>query len=311
MSVELLLLPMLAVVGLLILVLVVVPRRRKLVAVNELQFPGLARLRATNSAARVAAVGVGLIVVVTLVIFMDLGLGVFQSPFAFSGIQILAILMAGLVSRDAARTPGVSGLEIRRVRPYLPVGLTRLVGSVFVVLVAALVWTTAVGSPDTLGNAGRNFTYLYPCRYEKCGTSFGPWPGSFYSIPVMILLAVVLVVAVTAVVVTVRRPRNASDPEIVRVDEVVRARAVESIIASLGLASAVTLFAVSFLVANGLGNPLNDVPASLRIPGWFAVTLAFGSLAVAIWCTVVLLLPGGTRFVHESTVSDNTTPVTT
>lgn len=309
-SVVVLALPIIGILVLLGIVLVAVPRRRKLVAINEIAFPELARLRSVSETSRISALVAGAIIAVALAMLLPLGLGVFLAPTAFAGIQILAILVAGVFSHNAARTPGVSGLEVRGVQPYLPKGLTILVGSVTSILLGAIAWTTAVGTPDSLGNAGRSFSYLSPCDFEKCENSFGPWPGSFYSIPLVTLLAVVLALAVIAVIVTVRRPRNASDPEIVRVDDFVRARAVESVIAALGLASAVTLCAISLLVANGLGNPLNNIPAPLRVPGWGAIPLIFASLGVALWCTVVLLLPGGTAPVaKESAAPNNSTPV--
>lgn len=306
-----LVLPIIGILVVLGIVLIALPRRRKLVSINEFTFPELARLRSVTATSRISALAAGVIIAVALAILLPLGLGVFLAPTAFAGVQIMAVLVAGAVSRNAARTPGVSGLEVRRIRRYLPMGLTALVGSVTVILLGALAWTTAAGSPDSLGNAGRNFSYLTPCDVEMCETSVGPFPGSFYSIPLVTLLAVVFALAGIAVIMTVRRPRNASDPEIVRIDDVVRARAVESVVAALGLAVATTLFAVGFLVANGLGNPSNDLPALLRIPGWGAVPLMLASLSVALWCLVVLLLPGGAAHaVRDATVSDTPRPVT-
>lgn len=288
-----LVLPLTIVAALLVAVLIAIPRRRSLVAINERDFPELARLRALTTVARIIGVAVGLIVVVSLVITLPFGLGVFLAPAVFAGTQILAAMISGVVTHGAARTTGTAGLEVRSVNPYLPLGLTVLTASATTLLALALAWTTAMGVPDDMGNLGRKFTYSYPCD-GVCTAGFSPWPGSFYSIPVAVLLAIVLILAVVAVLVTVRRPRNASDPEIVRVDDFVRARSVESVVAAVGVAAAGTLLLVSIPVANGLSNPANDIPALLRIPGWGALIIGSAAFAMTVWSVVILLLPGAT-----------------
>ncbi|WP_233557998.1 hypothetical protein [Tessaracoccus antarcticus] len=288
----LLLFPIVAIITLLAAVLIAVPRRRRLVTINEQDFPALARLRSVNTVARVVGLVVGILVVAMLANAERLGLGLLLSPAVFALTQVLATLVAGAVTHDAARTRGTAGLEVRRLRPYLPRGLTALAASATVILGLVLAWTTAVGAPDDMGRDGRSFTYSYPCD-TVCTAGFGPWPGSYYAVPLAVLLAIVVALAVATVLVTVRRPRDASDPEIVRVDDVVRARAVESVVAAVGLASAASLFAVSLLVTN-LANPRNVVPLLLRIPGWGALLLTLAALPMTVWCVVILLLPGAT-----------------
>ncbi len=285
--------PLTTVFVLLTVVLIAVPRRRRLVAINEHDFPGLARLRSASTSARIVGLVVGLMVVVPLTVGLRFGLGVFLAPAVFAATQILATLAAGIITHDAARSPGISGLEVRRIRPYLPKGLTGLTVATTVALAIALAWTTATAEADDMGNVGRAVSFSYPCNGE-CAMGTSPWPGSFYSIPIAVLFAIVSALALATIIVIVRRPRNGSDPEIVRVDDLVRARAVETIVAAVGAGSAVTLLGVSFLVANFLGNPGNPVPILLRVPGWGAVFLTVGALAMGVWCVVILLLPGAT-----------------
>ncbi|MEO7586737.1 MAG: hypothetical protein ABIS84_01775 [Arachnia sp.] len=304
----LLLFPIVAIITLLALVLIAVPRRRRLVTINEHDFPALARLRSVNAVARVVGLVVGVVVVASLSGAGRLGLGLLLSPAVFALTQVLATLVAGILTHDAARTRGTAGLEVRRIRPYLPRGLTVLTVSATAVLALVLLWTTAVGAPDDMGRNGRSFTYSYPCD-TVCEASFGPWPGSYYTLPLGAVFALVLALAAATVLVTVRRPRDASDPEIVRVDDFVRARAVESVVAAVGVASAATLFAVSLAVTS-LGNPRNVVPLILRIPGWGAMLLTLAALPMTVWCVVVLLLPGATAPVRRDTDAPHTAVVT-
>lgn len=286
------LLPPITIGALLVAVLIVVPRRRKLVAINADAFPGLARLRNVTLIARIIGIIVGIAAIGVVNNAGRLGLGILLSPAVFAATQILATLAAGLITHNSARTPGTAGLEVRRIRPYLPTALSALTISVAAVLTAVLVWSTTVASPDDLGRAGRNFSYTYPCDDAACGSGFGPFPGSYYSIPLAIVLAATLLIAVATIFVTVRRPRNASDPEILRVDDVVRSRSVESVIAAVGVATAGSLFAVSFLIGMPLALTGNEVPVGLHVLGVSAIVISGAALIMMSWCVVVLLLPG-------------------
>lgn len=292
-----LVLPLLAVGVLLGITLIAVPRRRKLVAINEHDFPALSQLSAVNSTARVVGLFVGIGALTIIWVLGDvhsLGLTLFLAPAVFALTQILATVVAGVMTHDTARTRGTAGLEVRRIGTYLPKRLSVLVAATTIVLGLAMTWTTVVGVPDHMGHAGRAFSFAIPGEPTFTAT-MGPWPGSFYAFPLAIALGLVLVIAGIAISVTVRRPRDASDPEIVRVDDLVRARAVESVLAAVGVGMAGTLFFVSVLVSN-LAIPQNPMPTLLRLVGWSAVVLEFATMAMTIWCVVLLLLPGaGTR----------------
>lgn len=294
MSLSVVLIPVVLVALLLGVVLILVPQRRVLVSVNEQDFPRLSRLRDVNNTARIVGllVGIAAITILSVIPPGRVGLGIILAPAIFAVTQILATLTAGVLTHDAARTMGTAGLEVRRIGKYLPARLSLLVASTTMILAVAMTWTTAMGVPDDMGRAGRAFSY----SFDEFTVTIGPWPGSFYTIPMAVVLGFALVIAGITIGVTVRRPRNASDPEILRVDELVRARAVESVIAALGVAMAGSLFCVSFLVAL-LAIPQNSVPTLLRLAGWGAVVLEFAAMALTIWCVVLLLLPGaGTRF---------------
>ncbi|MGV8845910.1 hypothetical protein [Tessaracoccus sp.] len=294
MSVGLVLLfPLVTIISIMAAVLVAVPRRRRLVAIDEREFPELARLRVTNTVARVSGVVVGLMILAPLMASLRFGLGVFLAPAVFAATQILAIVAAGILTHSAARTRGTAGLEVRGVRRYLPGRLTMLVASASATLALVLAGTTATAVADDMGVRGRAFSYFYPCD-GVCSAGFSPWPGAFYSLPLAIALTVVVALAVLGVIIAVRRPRDASNPEIVRVDDLIRARAVESIVAAVGVGVAGTLVGVSFLVTRFVGNPVIETPLHLLVAGWGGVVVTIAALAVGLWCVVVLLLPGAT-----------------
>ena len=294
----------------LVVVLIAIPRRRRLVSFAERDFPQLARLRNVTTAARVIALIVGLIVVVLLTTVGPLGMGFLLAPAVFAGTQIVATLVAELISRDTARTPGAAGLEVRRIRSYLPRALGTATVVTMTVLTGVLIGTTATGSPDDMGRAGRSFSYSYPCD-GVCGGSFSPWPGSFYTAPLGIALLLVVTLAVTAIVITVRRPRDASQPEIVRVDDFIRTRSAESVVAALGLGGAASLAAICVLVSRLVVSTVDGVSRVLLVAGWSAVVVGLIAFGMSMWCVVVLLLPGArARHSHSDAVHEAATVTT-
>lgn len=293
-------LPAITIGFLLFAVLILVPRRRRLVTLDAHAFPALARLRNVTLICRVAGILVGIAAIVALNNVERHGLGVLLVFAVFGASQILATLVAGIITHNSARTPGTAGLEVRHIRSYLPPKLTALTLSATALLAIVLSWTTAVASPDDRGYPSRAFSYAYACEYSLCGRGFGPFPGSYYSAPLTLALLLTLLIAAVAIVVTVRRPRNSSDPEILRVDDIIRSRSVESILAAVGIAMAGSLFAVTFLIGSQLGLTINDVPTGLRVLGIGAVLMSTAAFVMTVWCIVVLLLPGARAARNEA-----------
>jgi hypothetical protein len=284
------LVPLLAVAATLVVVLLAVPRRRALVAVNETDFPDLAHLRRSALRTRLVALVLGLIVAVPVATFGRLGQGLVLVPAVFAAIQVLGVLTGDLVGRHDARTPGSAGLEVRRARDLLPARLTLLTTLVAGALAVLLTWATVTASPDDLGRAGRRLSYT--CAEDCTSAALGPWPGSFYSIPMALALLGVAAIAALAVLVTVRRPRNGSDVEILRVDDAVRRRSVESVVASLGIAVSASLAGTGLVAGLGLVGE-SRAPLGLQLAGWVALAAGLAALAVLAWCSVLLAVPGG------------------
>ena len=283
--------PLLALVICGAVVLWVVPRRRALVAVDEAAHPGLARLRRSTLLVRLVAMVVGAVAAVVTASTGGLGRGFALAPAVFAAVQILGVLAVDLLARDDARSPGTAGLEVRRVRDFSAPGLVRLAAAAGVGLALFLAWAGAVAGPDDLGRAGRALTYS--CVQGCDHGTLSPWPGPYYSVPMAVALLAVVLLAGLAVRVTVRRPRNGASPEIVAVDNVVRRRSVESVLAAVGVAISGSLAGTALLAGGRLaGLGPNRGPVALQVTGWFVLLAGLAALVGLVWCLVVLLLPG-------------------
>ena len=118
------------------------------------------------------------------------------------GLCVLAGVVAGETSVRPPDGPArVAAVEVRRVRDYLPRGLTRAVAAGAVLLLALLTVTTATGTPDDLGRPGR--ILLLRCS-PSLVQGHGPWPGSFYSVPLAAVVATGLIAAGAALRIVAR-----------------------------------------------------------------------------------------------------------
>lgn len=276
-------------------VLVLVPGRRRLPTPLGAG-SGLTRLRRVSLAGRLASLLLGAALVVVASGLGGLGRGLMLAPALFGGTQILGVLAVDLLVRNTARTPGVAGLEVRRVRDVVPVRLAVTAVVAAALLAGWLSWTTLVASPDDQGRAGRALSYR--CVDGCDAASLGPWPGSYYAIPLAVALFVVVALAATALRQVVLRPRNGTDPEVLRVDGAVRRRAGESVVAAAAVAIVASLAGIAAVAGLGLLRA-DQAPARLTVMAWPALVTAVAALAVAAWCLTVLLLPG---------VAERTTP---
>ena len=213
-----------------------------------------------------------------------LGRGLALAPCVVAAVQLAGVALAESATRDAVRRPGRAGLATRRLRDLAPgAALRRSVAAATAVLVAGGVRATAVASPDDLGRAGRS---LATTCGPGCTGARGPWPGSFYTVPLAVGLGVVLVLAVLAARAVVRRPRNGADAELVRLDDVARRRALETVLAAVGIAVGGTLAGGGAVAAVAL------LGSGALAAGGAALLAALVGLVLALWSTAVLVLPG-------------------
>jgi hypothetical protein len=204
------------------------------------------------------------------------------------GLCVLAGVVAGEISvpPPGGRTR-TAALEVRRVRDYLPRGLAGAVIAAAVVLLALLAVTTATGAPDDLGRPGR--TLLLRCS-AALQQSAGPWPGSFYSVPLGAMVVAGLIVAGAALRVVVRRPRTGADPAAIAVDDGLRHRAARMITGACGILVALPLAGACLLTASAMWS-LSCRPAWWTFTGWVLLALVPVLVALMGWCAVLLLVP--------------------
>lgn len=213
-----------------------------------------------------------------------LGRGVMLAAPLFS-LGVLAGVSAGelRVAAPSATTRSAT-LEVRRIRDYLPRPLIRFVTAAAGLLAAVLIITTALGSPDDLGHAGRRL--VWACS-DAITQARSPWPGTFYSVPLAVLVAGGLAAAVFAASRVVRRPRQGEDRGL---DDTLRRQAAAAVVAATGILVAVPLAGVGLFTAIALLG-ISCPPGWMTVLGWAMVLLVPIAIALAVWCTAVLAGP--------------------
>lgn len=198
----------------------------------------------------------------------------------------LSVLLGVIAGELGVPAPGGPSrqvpLEVRRMRDYLPQPLVGAVTAAAALLASLLAVTTLSGSADDMGRAGRQL--VRDCA-GGVTSAVGPWPGSFYSLPLALVLLVGAGATLLALRRIVQRPRQGEN---LALDDLLRRQAAAGVTAAAGLLVAVPLAGVSGVTAIALLGHVCD-------PGWFAVAgtgLALvvpTMVALAGWCVVRLL----------------------
>lgn len=222
---------------------------------------------------------------------LALGRGTMLVPAIVGIFVVVGVGLAETVVRPK-RSPGLrtASLAPRRVAQYVPGRLAAAVAGIATLHLATLALTTATATPDDMGRAGRMIA-------AECGdmaSGAGPYPGSFYSVPLVLLLLVIGLVTAAALVSVVRRPRGFAPDDVG--DDVLRHRSTSRILAAVGAAVAashagIALFGGGALVRMDCQRAWMDpvgwvllasVPAALLLLGWFVGRLvAPGTFPVA------------------------------
>ena len=255
--------------------------------------PGV-RLRAvarTTTRWRIAGLALGLGLAVYLLDADDLGRGlVLAAPVVGLGV-LVGVVGGELRVAPPSGATRTAALEVRRVRDYLPRVLAPVVAAATLTLLGLLAVTTAVGSPDDQGRAGRSLTTT--CRVAVDGlltettSSTGPWPGAFYSVPLAAALVGGLLAATTALRAVARRPRQG---EHLGLDDALRRRAASAVVAAVGVLVGVPLAGVTVTAAVAVQNSCPSV-------GWrglagLLLVLGPAGLLLTGWSVGVLVRPG-------------------
>ncbi len=243
-------------------------------------------LRLTGAAAGSAAA-------LWLVLEDSLGRGLLlAAPVVGLGL-LLGVLAAELVVRPPTGPRRSASTTARRVTDYLPARLTAAVVATGTSLAVLAAVTTALASPDDLGRAGRSLSRT--CSAVQTATR-GPWPGSYYTAPLAVLVVVGVLLALLVLRSAVARPplparsTQAEAARLQHLDDELRARSARAVVAAVGVLLALPLVGVAGLTAMGLAGMVGCAPAWW---GWVATAVAVlgGAAAVVLlWCASVVLL---------------------
>lgn len=274
-------------------------RRARSLAFDETIYPGLRSLRRATIRYRGIGLAVGGVAGVAALAWGHLRPLTFAAPLLAAVVVVAAIVVGQQSAYRAARVTGSAGLERRQLRSYLPPALTRWTVCLLALLLTAVLFSTLAASPDDMGRAGRAVSVWWiegeGAQSGTYGAARTPFPGSFYTSWVGLALALLLALAVLGLVLTVRRPRNGADPELVRVDDALRRITVEGIVAAVGVGVSGSALAVTLVSGMDLLQ-LGPVPLATA-SGAVSLIVAVGALVGLLGSAVVLLVPrdGGGR----------------
>lgn len=230
----------------------------------------------------------GLLVGLAAGVFMLSGGGLGRGPMLAAPVFGLCVLMGVIVGELSVSAPQGSirhaTLEVRRLRDYLPRRLTIVVGATTTLLGGILLATTRAGSADDLGRAGRSLARECSAISSEAA---GPWPGSYYSVPLAVTVGIRVLGAAAAMLLIVRRPRQGGDHAI---DDTARRRAVSAVVAASGVLVAVPLIGVSLTAAGALLG-ISCRPVWWNALAWSLLILSAALVVLLGWCAAALLPP--------------------
>lgn len=207
----------------------------------------------------------------------QLGTGILYGITAFSVCAVAGVLVADALRPRPQGTVRRARLGRRRVRDHLPRRPFALLAAQAVVLVALLTGALVAGSADDMGRAGRALTVVCPRVTE----TVGPWPGSYYGLPMLGLLASGTGLSGW----TLRRIALTAAG-----DDAGHRRRSRSLIAAWGLLVTTPLAGVA-LFMGGAMRSISCLGGPLHALGWALIPVALLAAVSAVWCLVTLAFP--------------------
>ena len=196
---------------------------------------------------RAAGVVAGVLSAVAVLQTGSYGVGAMLAPAVFGLCVLLATALGETVVRprrpEGARS---ASLSPRRISDYRPRFTTALVATMLVVSAATMLLTTLTASHDESTGGYRQVS----CSAAEYASSRGPYPGSYYTVPLALVLLVVVLVAGVAARQVVQRPRGMAETDLD--DDALRRRSLDVIVSATGLAVGAPLVGVALLAGGGL-----------------------------------------------------------
>lgn len=164
-----------------------------------------------------------------------LGLGALTGTSLLIGVTalVLAILVGELTlpARSASQRYGLLAPRDSRALVSRPALMNAAVSAT--ALIAYALFTTAVASPDDQGRPGRSLAHTGVDGFTS--GAYGPFPGQWYTVPVLVALGVLALTGIGALVIVVRR-RPSADPH----DLLLRRRSVTSLLGAIAVGTGLT-----------------------------------------------------------------------
>ncbi len=255
--------------------------RRTVLTVGGNEHAGAVAIARHTRGWRVVGLLLGAVVAVLLLVAGErvdaLGRLTALAPTALGAGILIGTIAGELTARAPVGVRRSATMERRRLGMLLPRGRAVVLGVSTALLAATLGLGAAWGSPDDLGRAGRAYSrtcevVLADLGRTTLGSTRGPWPGSFYAVPLAVALVVLVVLVAVALRAIVSRPRPELDSH--GLDTVLRRWSVGNVLTAATVTVLGTLGPVAGLVAGGLSG--NACPASAleTAVAWGAAVLA-------------------------------------
>lgn len=228
--------------------------------------------------------------------FLDgLGVELLVAP-ALCGLVILASVIVGelLVRPRYDSDIRTADLRPRRIGDHLPPVLAPAVGVVTIAAAVLCAFTTWTAMPDDMGRAGRS---LDRACSAVSSAGRGPFPGSYYVEPYLLVALVALIMAVGAAWRVTYRPVGGT------LEQADRHRRVglRAITGAFGLVIAAPLVGIGLTAGSALLG--HSCPAQgWTVMGWFSLVVALSALVVACASLLAVVAPGSTVLARKSSV---------
>ena len=179
----------------------------------------------------------------------DLGLGITFAAPGFAVCALTGVLVGECLGNPSATRTRTALLEVRTASDYLPRAMTYWVLGLTAMLAVVLTTTSLVADPDDMGRAGRAFTVA--CG-PRATVGVGPWPGTYYSLPIAVTVLVGGILAAAVLLTVLRRPRPAVDDTARAIDDGLRRSSARAVTAACGLVVSAPLAGATLLGGTAL-----------------------------------------------------------
>lgn len=167
----------------------------------------------------------------------------------------------------------------------VPRPLATAVAGITTLHLATLALTTTTASTDDMGRAGRQLA----AQCGNTGSAAGPYPGSFYSVPLILLLLAIGLVAAAALTAVVRRPRGFAPDDVG--DDELRHRSTTRVLAAVGAAVAASHMGIALFAGTAMLR-MDCQNAWMPPIGWLLMASILGAQLLLGWFLGRVVAPG-------------------